>query len=205
MEEEYDGLAQVGLGAIIVFIGALLAVTSSAYVMINQLERIAQSTEKTVYVATNEAHTQIIFVGAWIDDDYDDFLFMIGYQSLGENVITDQVGWVLWCELNDNIYRRYGYLGDPLSSAPDQVTIWPVGEDIEIPDELESGHRYFVIADGGTGAGGAGDGTGPTNACGPKYIHNNGISAYYSIYLPNGGHITQELTVTNYAVGESVA
>ena len=200
MEEEYDGLAQVGLGAIIVFIGTLLAVTSSAYVMINQLERIAQSTEKTVYVATNEAHTQIIFVGAWIDDDYDDYLLMIEYQSLGENVITDEVAWVLWCEYNDVIYRRMGYFGDPVASAPDGVTLWEVGEDTDLPDELVSGKRYFVIADGGTGTG-----NGAGTSCGPEWIYDRGVTAYYSIYLPDGGHTTQELTVTTYAVGESVA
>ena len=203
MEEEYDGLAQVGLGAIIVFIGTLLAVTSSAYVMINQLERIAQSTEKTVHVATNEAHTQIIFVGAWIDDDFDDYLFMVEYQSLGKEVITSEVGFVLWCEHNDVINRRYGYLGDDLLSAPDRTTIWPVGDDPEdgIPETLESRNRYFIIADGGRGGGNAGTGG---NICGPEFIYQNGISAYYSIYLPNGGHMTQELKITTYGVGESV-
>ena len=203
MSEESDVFAQVGIGAIIVFIGMLLAVTSSAYVMLNQLERLAQSTEKTVHVATNEAHTQIIFVGGWIDDDFDDYLFMVEYQSLGKEVITSEVGFVLWCEHNDVINRRYGYLGDDLLSAPDRTTIWPVGDDPEdgIPETLESGNRYFIIADGGRGGGNAGTGG---NICGPEFIHQNGISAYYSIYLPNGGHITQELKITTYGVGESV-
>ncbi|MED5291221.1 MAG: hypothetical protein VX778_03240, partial [Candidatus Thermoplasmatota archaeon] len=200
MSEESDVFAQVGIGAIIVFIGMLLAVTSSAYVMLNQLERLAQSTEKTVYVATNEAHTQIIFVGGWIDDDFDDYLFMVEYQSLGKEVITSEVGFVLWCEHNDVINRRYGYLGDDLLSAPDRTTIWPVGDDPEdgIPETLESGNRYFIIADGGRGGGNAGTGG---NICGPEFIHQNGISAYYSIYLPNGGHMTQELKITTYGVG----
>jgi len=209
MERSDDTSAQVGIGAMIVFIASLLAIATTAHVMMLELEKIAQTTEKTVSVATNAAHTQIVFVGGWIDDDYDDYLFMIEYQSLGQNVVTDEVGWILWCELNGNIYRRYGFLGDPLSSAPapgggQGVTIWPVGENLAIPDELESGKRYFVIADGGTGSGSAGNGAGPANACGPKYIYQNGISAYYSIYLPNGGHMTQELRITDYAVGESV-
>ena len=55
MENERDELAQVGIGAMIVFIGALLAVTSSAYVMIQGLERITQTTQETVSVATKEA------------------------------------------------------------------------------------------------------------------------------------------------------
>ena len=171
--------------------------------MLNQLERLAQSTEKTVHVATNEAHTQIIFVGGWIDDDFDDYLFMVEYQSLGKEVITSEVGFVLWCEHNDVINRRYGYLGDDLLSAPDRTTIWPVGDDPEdgIPETLESGNRYFIIADGGRGGGNAGTGG---NICGPEFIHQNGISAYYSIYLPNGGHMTQELKITTYGVGESV-
>ena len=206
MENERDELAQVGIGAMIVFIGALLAVTSSAYVMIQGLERIGQTTQETVSVATKEAHTQIIFVGGWVDDHYDDYLFMIEYQSLGAEVVTLEIGYVLWCEVDDNIYRRYGYLGDELASAPDRVTIWAVGDDPVdgIPETLESGKRYFVIADGGRGGGSAGDGGLPSDACGPEFIHEEGIKAYYSIYLPNGGHTTQELRVNTYAVGESV-
>ena len=63
MREDRDELAQVGLGAMIVFIGSLLAITSSAYVMIQQLEVITQTSQKTISVATNEAHTQVVFVG----------------------------------------------------------------------------------------------------------------------------------------------
>jgi hypothetical protein len=199
MREDRDELAQVGLGAMIVFIGSLLAITSSAYVMIQQLEVITQTSQKTISVATNEAHTQVVFVGGWVDDAFDDYLLMIEFQSLGEEVITDEIAWVLWCELNGNMFRRMGFLGDPVGSAPNQVTIWEVGGGIDLPDTLVSGKRYFVIADGGVGIGnGAG-----TN-CGPKYIFDNGISAYYSIYLPNGGHLTQEFRVNTFAVGESI-
>ena len=207
MQERKDNLAQVGIGAMIVFIGTLIAVTSSAYVMIGQLEIISQSTEKTIDVATNEAHTQIIFVGAWVDDIYDDYLFMIEYQSLGEEVVTDEIGFVLWCEKGDTVYRRTGYLGDELLSAPSETTIWAIGEDPDdgIPDRLQSGERYFIIADGGVGSGKTGGETGgPNDVCGPKDIFENGITAYYSIYLPNGGHTTQELKVTTFDVGESV-
>ena len=111
--------------------------------MIGQLEIISQSTEKTIDVATNEAHTQIIFVGAWVDDIYDDYLFMIEYQSLGEEVVTDEIGFVLWCEKGDTVYRRTGYLGDELLSAPSETTIWAIGEDPDdgIPDRLQSGER----------------------------------------------------------------
>ena len=82
MENERDELAQVGIGAMIVFIGALLAVTSSAYVMIQGLERITQTTQETVSVATKEAHTQIIFVGGWVDDHFDDYSILNGYQTI---------------------------------------------------------------------------------------------------------------------------
>ena len=94
MREDRDELAQVGLGAMIVFIGSLLAITSSAYVMIQQLEVIAQTSQKTISVATNEAHTQIVFVGGWVDDAFDDYLLMIEFQSLGEEVITDEIAFV---------------------------------------------------------------------------------------------------------------
>ena len=97
MENKNDTLAQVGIGAMIVFIGIIIAVSSSMYVMINQLERISQGAESTISVATNEAHTQVIFVGGWVDDAFDDYLLMFEYQSLGKNVQTDEVAWVLWC------------------------------------------------------------------------------------------------------------
>jgi len=204
MEEQRDIFAQVGIGAMIVFIGSLLAVTSSMYIMINQLERISQGAEEAVSVATNEAHTQVIFVGGWVDDEYDDFLLMFEYQSLGKNVQTDEVGWVLWCEFDGEIYRRMGYMGDQVGSAPtgtdgERTTIWEVGAEILRPDELISGKRYFVIADGGTGTG---SGTG--QFCGPEWIFDRGVTAYYSIYLPDGGHTTQELRVNVFEVGQSV-
>ena len=199
MEKQKDTLAQVGIGAMIVFIGILIAVSTSMFVMITQLERIAQGAESTVSVATNEAHTQIIFVGGWVDDAFDDYLLMIEYQSLGKNVQTDEVGWVLWCEHNDQIFRRMGYFGDPVASAPGGVTLWEVGEDITLPTELISGKRYFVIADGGTGTG-----NGAGTSCGPQWIFDRGVTAYYSIYLPDGGHTTQELRVNVFEVGESV-
>jgi len=208
MQDQKDNLAQVGIGAMIVFIGCLIAVTSSAFVMIGQLERITQSTEKTIAVATNEAHTQVIFVGAWIDDIFDDYLFMIEYQSLGEEVITDEIGFVLWCEDDGTIYRRTGYLGDPLTSAPSKTTIWAIGDDPAdgIPDRLQSGKRYFIIADGGEGSGmNGGENGGDVDACGPKDIFEKGITAYYSIFLPNGGHTTQELQVNLFEVGESIS
>ena len=199
MKEEHDELAQVGLGAMIVFIGSLLAITSSAYVMIQQLEIITQTTQKTVTLATNEAHTQVVYVGGWVDDAFDDYLIMIEYQSLGDDVITDDVAWVLWCEFNGNMFRRMGNLGDQVASAPDRVTIWEVGGDIELPDTLVSGKRYFVVVDGGVGTG-----NGVGKNCGPEYIFDNNIPAYYSIYLPNGGHMTQEFRVNTFAVGESI-
>ena len=204
MEKQNDTLAQVGIGAMIVFIGIIIAVTSSMYVMINQLERITQRAEVTVSVATNEAHTQVIFVGGWVDDAYDDYLLMFEYQSLGKNVQTDEVAWVLWCEFNDQIFRRMGYMGDTVASAPlgtdgVRTTIWEVGAEILKPDELISGKRYFVIADGGTGTG-----NGAGTSCGPQWIFDRGVTAYYSIYLPDGGHTTQELRVNVFEVGESV-
>ena len=85
MEQE-DILAQVGIGAMIVFIGMIIAIVSTASVMIYQLEVISENTESVVATTSKEAHTQVVFVGAWIADAYDDYLFMIEYQSLGKEV-----------------------------------------------------------------------------------------------------------------------
>ena len=46
MDEDNDIFAQVGIGAMIIFIASLLAVTSSMYVMIGELERLSQSAEE---------------------------------------------------------------------------------------------------------------------------------------------------------------
>ena len=54
MREDRDELAQVGLGAMIVFIGSLLAITSSAYVMIQQLEVITQTSQKCIFQMTTK-------------------------------------------------------------------------------------------------------------------------------------------------------
>ena len=86
MKEKEDILAQVGLGAMILFVGTLIAIVSSASVMILQLEIISEKTEAVVATTSKEAHTQVVFVGAWIHDAYDDYLFMIEYQSLGKEV-----------------------------------------------------------------------------------------------------------------------
>ena len=201
MEQKKDALAQVGIGMMILFIGSLIAVTSSMYIMVNQLERITQSTEKTISVATKEAHTQIIFTGAWVDDHFDDYLFMIEYQSLGKEVLLEDVGWVLSCVDNfGNHHRRMGYLDSTIGSTNGSI-IWEVGQTrYTTPTSLESGKRYFVVTDGGTGTSSNGGGA----ECGPEYIYDRGIHAYYTIYLPHGGHSIQKLQVIDYAVGESV-
>ncbi len=199
MEKSEDILAQVGIGAMILFIGSLIAIVSSAYVMIAQLEVITQNTQAVVSTASKEAHTQVVFVGAWIEDGYDDYLFMIEYQSLGKEINVVDVGFTLWClDSAGTLHRKTGDLRTWTSGPDRNVAIWEVGGAIEEPTSLESGKRYFIGVDGGTDAFPAGD------QCGPNFIENEGIVAYYTIYLPFGGHTTQELRVTTFAVGESV-
>lgn len=198
MEEE-DILAQVGIGAMIVFIGMIIAIVSTASVMIYQLEVISENTESVVATTSKEAHTQVVFVGAWIADAYDDYLFMIEYQSLGKEVDVEDVAFALWCVDNaGTLHRKTGDLGTWGSGPVPNVAIWEVGGEIEEPDSLVSGKRYFVGVDGGTDANANGD------QCGPNFINNQGIVAYYTIYLPFGGHTTQELRVSTFGPGESV-
>ena len=54
MEEQEDILAQVGIGAMIVFIGMIIATVTSASVMIHQLEVISERTESVVATASKE-------------------------------------------------------------------------------------------------------------------------------------------------------
>ena len=151
MKEKEDILAQVGLGAMILFVGTLIAIISSASVMILQLEIISEKTEAVVATTSKEAHTQVVFVGAWIHDAYDDYLFMIEYQSLGKEVQVEDVGFVLWC-VDDagTLHRKTGDLGTWASGPNPEVAIWEVGDDMVEPESLESGKRYFIGVDGGT-------------------------------------------------------
>ena len=197
--EKQDTFGQVGLGAMIVFVGVMVAIVSSASVMIYQLEVIAENTESIVATTSKEAHTQVVFVGAWVADAYDDYLFMIEYQSLGKEVEVEDVGFVLWCVDNTGtLHRRTGDLGSWGSGPRPNVAIWEVGGEIEEPDSLGAGKRYFMGVDGGTDANPNGD------QCGPKFIHDRGIVAYYTIFLPFGGHTTQELRALTLGPGESV-
>ena len=55
----------------------------------------------------------MIVVGAWVEDGYDDFLFMIEYQSQGKNVLAEDVEWVLWCVEDDaTLHYRSGTIDD---------------------------------------------------------------------------------------------
>ena len=183
----------------IIFIGSLIAIITSAHVMLMQLEIISEKTETVIATTSKEAHTQVVFVGAWIEDGYDDYLFMIEYQSLGKEVEVEDVGFVLWCvDTAGDLHRKTGDLGSWDSGPISTVAIWEVGGEIEEPESLVSGKRYFIGVDGGTDANAGGA------ECGPEFIHDEGIVAYYTIYLPYGGHTTQELKVTTFGVGESV-
>ena len=59
MEEKEDILAQVGLGAMILFVGSLIAIISCASVMILQLEIISEKTEAVVATTSKLEHTQV--------------------------------------------------------------------------------------------------------------------------------------------------
>ena len=67
---------------------------------------ISERTESVVATASKEAHTQVVFVGAWIHDAYDDYLFMIEYQSLGKEVDVEDIAWVLWCVDNSGTLHK---------------------------------------------------------------------------------------------------
>ena len=73
-------------------------------------------------------------------------------------------------------------------------------KDIHLPTELnwKAILRYRRWWNWNRSSNGAG------TSCGPQWIFDRGVTAYYSIYLPDGGHTTQELRVNVFEVGESV-
>ncbi|MCH1411282.1 MAG: hypothetical protein L7U48_04280 [Candidatus Poseidoniaceae archaeon] len=200
----HDDGGAVGIDLMITYIGIVIMMIVVGSTAMSMVERMSQQTQHTALDATKEAGTKMIVVGGWIEDGYDDYLFMIEYQSQGKNVLAEDVEWTLWCVENGNtLHYRSGTIDDWISGPPigggDLASIWEVGDDpSNTATELISGARYFFGIDGGTN-------TAPGGAqCGPNFINNNGISANLVINLPDGGTNTQVLEIGRYEVGAPV-
>ena len=194
----------VGFDLMITYVGIVIMMIVIGSTAVGMVEKMGQQTQHTALDANKEAGTKMIVVGAWVEDGYDDFLFMIEYQSQGKNVLAEDVEWVLWCVEDDTtLHYRSGTIDDWASgpSIPGGFgSIWEVGtEPSDTITELESGARYFFGIDGGTNGAGIGD-----DECGPRFLHQNGISATLSVHLPDGGSTTQILEIGRFEVGAPV-
>ena len=187
----------IGIDLMITYVGVVIMMIVVGSTAIGMVERMAQQTQHTAMDANKEAGTKMIVVGAWIYDGYDDFLFMIEYQSQGKNVLAEDVEWTLWCvEDGDTLHYRSG----TVDNWPFQTfSIWEVGtEPSDTVTELESGARYFFGIDGGTNTDTSG------TQCGPIFLHEEGISATLTVSLPDGGYNTQILEIGRFEVGAPV-
>ena len=195
MNNEYDDKAQYGIGMMIVFMACILVAAISSAVIIQAVEALAQQTQHTVHDANKEAATKMVILNVWVEDDYDDYLFMIEYQSMGKEVNPADVDWILSCTDDGDFYYRSGSLDDWISGPG---SIWEVGQQPGSVSSLESGKRYFFGIDSGTNTnvGGA--------QCGPNWIEERGITANFMINMPDGGVTTQILKVTDFTIGASV-
>ena len=195
MNNEYDDKAQYGIGMMIVFMACILVAAISSAVIIQAVEALAQQTQHTVHDANKEAATKMVILNVWVEDDYDDYLFMIEYQSMGKEVNPADVDWILSCTDDGDFYYRSGSLDDWISGPG---SIWEVGQQPGSVSSLESGKRYFFGIDSGTNTnvGGA--------QCGPNWIEERGITANFMINMPDGGVTTQILKVTDLTIGASV-
>ena len=195
MNNEYDDKAQYGIGMMIVFMACILVAAISSAVIIQAVEALAQQTQHTVHDANKEAATKMVILNVWVEDNYDDYLFMIEYQSMGKEVDPADVDWILSCTDDGDFYYRSGSLDDWISGPG---SIWEVGQQPTSVTTLESGKRYFFGIDSGTNdnVGGA--------QCGPNWIEARGITATFMINMPDGGVTTQILKVTDLTVGASV-
>jgi hypothetical protein len=197
LKKEYDDNAQYGIGLMIVFMACIIVAAVSSAVIINAVESLAQQTQHTTHDANKEAATRMIILNAWVEDNYDDYLFMIEYQSMGKEVSPADVDWILSCTDNGNFYYRSGSLNS-WASGPTGSSIWEVGQQPTSVSTLESGKRYFFGIDGGTN-------TQPNGAhCGPSWIESRGITATFMINMPDGGVTTQILRVSDLTIGASV-
>ena len=195
MKNEYDDNAQYGIGMMIVFMACILVAAISSAVIIQAVEALTQQTQHTVHDANKEAATKMVILNVWVEDNYDDYLFMIEYQSMGKEVNPGDVDWILSCTDNGNFYYRSGSLDDWISGPG---SIWEVGQQPTSVTTLESGKRYFFGIDSGTNTnvGGA--------HCGPNWIESRGITATFMINMPDGGVTTQILKVNDLTIGASV-
>ena len=195
MKNEYDDKAQYGIGMMIVFMACILVAAISSAVIIQAVEALTQQTQHTVHDANKEAATKMIILNVWVEDTWDDYLFMIEYQSMGKEVNPADVDWILSCADNGDFYYRSGSLDDWISGPG---SIWEVGQQPTSVTTLESGKRYFFGIDSGTNAN-----VGGTH-CGPSWIEERGITATFMINMPDGGVTTQILKVTDLTIGASV-
>jgi len=195
LKKEYDDSAQYGIGMMIVFMACILVAAISSAVIIQAVEALAQQTQHTVHDANKEAATKMIILNVWVEDTWDDYLFMIEYQSMGKEVNPADVDWILSCTDNGDFYYRSGSLDDWISGPG---SIWEVGQQPTSVTTLESGKRYFFGIDAGTN-----DNVGGRH-CGPDWIEQRGITATFMINMPDGGVTTQILKVTDLTVGASV-
>lgn len=195
MKKEYDNNAQVGIGLMIVFMACILVAAISSAVIIQAVEKLAQQTQHTANDANKESATKMIILNVWVEDNYDDYLFMIEYQSMGKEVAPGDVDWILSCTDNGNFYYRSGSLNSWISGPG---SIWEVGQQPTSVTTLESGKIYFFGIDSGTN-----DNVGGAH-CGPNWIEARGITANFMINMPDGGVTTQILKVTDLTIGASV-
>ena len=195
MNNEYNDKAQYGIGMMIVFMACILVAAVSSAVIIQVVETLAQQTQHTVHDANKEAATKMVILNVWVEDNYDDYLFMIEYQSMGKEVNPGDVDWILSCTDNGNFYYRSGSLDDWISGPG---SIWEVGQQPTSVATLESGKRYFFGIDSGTNTNNGGA------HCGPNWIESRGITATFMINMPDGGVTTQILKVNDLTIGASV-
>ena len=198
MKREYDDKAQFGIGLMIVFMACVLVAAVSSAVIIQAVEKLAQQTQHTLHDANKESATKMLILNVWVEDNYDDYLFMIEYQSMGKEVDPGDVDWILSCTDDGNFYYRSGSLDDWISGPDEDVSIWEVGQQPGTVTTLESGKRYFFGIDSGTN-----DNVGGAH-CGPNWIEERGITANFMINMPDGGVTTQVLKVTDLTIGASV-
>ena len=195
MKKKYDDLAQIGLGLMVVYIACILAMVTCGSMIIQQTEKLAQQAQHTINDANKESANKMVILNAWVEDNYDDYLFLIEYQSIGKNVDPADVDWILYCEDDGDFFYRSGTL-DSWNSGPG--SIWEVGTTPGTVSELESGKRYFFGIDSGTNdaVGGA--------QCGPSWLEARGTTATFMVIMPDGGVSTQTLLINDLEVGSPV-
>ena len=206
MSEEYQTVERnreegsIGIGAMIVFIALILVAAVASTIIIKTAEELQQNAEQTSSDTRKEISGKINIVQAMVNTsdgtDVDSLLFTAKVAAGAQNLLVQNIGWVLTCGDATNYGLVGGNLGTtddtgiaiaaPKSINADQLD----GSDYTAASELDAGtvFRFDIGIAGGD--------------C--QTLSGVGETLLLKIIVTDGGTTVTELTIDSLAAGATV-